>query len=113
MSIDTRGSLRRTAVPIGLGALGALSLLLLAPVSNAGQSEEESSAPIAIVNGEEVHESELVTEASQQLERVALQRLQCEVKADQQRHEVLAASAERVVKTRLLALAARRGWTPS
>jgi protein-disulfide isomerase len=104
MNIYTRESLRGTALPV---CLGALFVLLLAPVSSAGQSDETSPA-VAIVNGEKVHESELEAEASAQLEQVDLQRLQCEVKADQQRHEVLEASADRVVRMRLLTLEAER-----
>ena len=105
MKVERQGYLRRVG-RIAIGLVAVAVVLWAVPMMVGAQSPSDET--VATIDGVAVLESELETESAEQLEAVDLQRMQCELQAEEQRHEVLEGSAERVVRTKLLQLEADR-----
>lgn len=75
-------------------------------------SEGSPEDVLATVGGEEVTRGEVEESAAETLEQVENRRLQCQMEADQQRHQVLENETRKLVRERLLeAEAEERGLT--
>ena len=110
MQAESRGILRRVALPVALGVAGTLGTLWTMPILFGAPAplSEEPAKTLATINGLPVLQSEVEAESAEQLTQIDLQRQQCAVKADEQRHGVLTTYTERVVRQKLMALEAER-----
>ena len=108
------GRARRPALALALAlAAGGIALGCAAPPSPAGAQGAAEGSPsdvLATVQGDSITRGAVEKAAAEKLDNVRLQQLQCETKAKQQRHDVIATQARRMVQDRVLeAEAAKRG----
>ncbi|MEM9291500.1 MAG: thioredoxin domain-containing protein [Acidobacteriota bacterium] len=93
---------------MGLGAAvlllaaGAWMLPACSSTSDADPQTESSGDVLAVVGGADVTRADVEAEASEDLKKVEMQKLQCESSYQRSKHEVLTGVLERVVRDQLL-----------
>lgn len=89
--------------------VGLFATLLLACGVEAQSARSDSSAKqLATIDGKPISEAEVLEKAAPQLENVEAQRLQCQLQADQSRHQVMDQAVRGMVRERLVEDAAAK-----
>lgn len=109
LSLGSRSRWERT----GLGLLACLLLACgveaqSAQPTQSARSSGSADKQLATVDGKPITEAEVLETAAAQLESVDAQRLQCQLQADQNRHQVLDQAVRGVVRERLAEEAAAK-----
>jgi protein-disulfide isomerase len=98
---------RRRFARAGVGVIATLALAcgLEAQSARTGDAGDER---LATIDGKPILESEVLEKAAGQLDNVEAQRLQCELQADQTRHQVMDQAVRGLVRDRLTEEAAAK-----
>jgi protein-disulfide isomerase len=86
----------------------ATLLLACGVEAQSARSEAAGTKQLATIDGKPISESEVLAEAAPQLENVEAQRLQCQIQADQNRHQVMDQTVRNMVRERLVVEAAAK-----
>jgi protein-disulfide isomerase len=91
------------------GAAAVATLLLACGLeAQSAQAPADAGKHLATVDGKPITQAEVLENAAAQLENVEAQKLQCEIQADQSRHQVMDQAVRGLVRERLVEEAAAK-----
>lgn len=104
----TRSSLFSIARPCWERAGACAIAVLLLACGLEAQSADASDKKLATIDGTPITEAQVLESAEAQLDNVEAQRLQCELQADQSRHQVMEQAVRNMVREQLVQGAATK-----